>query len=199
MTKNKETFQAVLAGVGGQGIIYLNRVISRAAMDLGYKVHCLEEHGMARRGGSVASYIRFGDEIYTPVIPKGTGDILIGFEVIETVRQVPVLKDDATLILNPQMIPPFITKGNYPKKNELLKFLKGQFSNGHLVLVDAAKVADELGSQITMNMVLLGAASGSGGLTIDKSKLRKAISRTSLPQYVKINQKAFECGFESVG
>ena len=198
MAKLNETFQAVLAGGGGQGIIYLNRVIAKAAMDLGYKVYCLEEHGMARRGGSVASYIRFGENIYTPVIPIGTAEMLIGFEVIESVRQVPMLDDNAIMVLNPQIIQPFITKGEYPDKNKLLKFLKNKFKGDRLVMLDASKIASELGSQIAMNMVLLGAACGTGKLGIDKSKLLSAIKNTSLPQYVKINQDAFKRGFESI-
>ncbi len=198
MSTIKETFQAVLAGVGGQGIIYLNRVIAHAAMDLGYKVYCLEEHGMARRGGSVATYMRFGKEIYTPLIPMGTGDLLIGFEVIESVRQVPFLKEDAMMVLNPEIIQPFITKGEYPDKKKLIKFLTQKFPKHRLVQVEAAKIANELGSGITMNIVLLGAASGAGALAIDKSKLLSAIKKTSLPQYVKINQDAFKRGFESL-
>ena len=192
-------YQTVLAGVGGQGIIYLNRVIAKAAMDLGHKVYCLEEHGMARRGGSVATFIRFGDEIFTPVIPVGTGHLLIGFELIEAVRQVPMMNDDATMILNPELIPPFITQGEYPDKNKLLSFLKKRFSKENLILVDAGKIAAELGSQITKNMILLGAASGSGVLSIDKAKLLTAIKSTSLKQYLKINQEAFKRGFETVG
>ena len=198
MSTKSQCFQAVLAGVGGQGIIYLNRVIARAAMDLGYKVYCLEEHGMARRGGSVASYIRFGKNIYTPVIPTGTAELLIGFEVLETVRQVPMLNPDATVILNPQMIPPFITEGEYPDKNRMLEFLKKRFKSGRLILVDAGSIATELGSQITMNMVLLGAACGAGALSIEKTKLLTAIESTSLPQYIKTNQEAFKRGIESV-
>lgn len=198
MSKSKETFQAVLAGVGGQGIIFLNRVIARAAMDLGYKVYCLEEHGMARRGGSVATFVRFGKDIYTPVIPMGTCDLLIGFEVIETIRQLPVLEDNATVILNPHIIRPFIMKGEYPDKEKLLRFLKKQYTDEQLILVDAEQIALELGSGITMNIVLLGATSGAGALSIDKSKLKSAIKKTSLPQYIKINLEAFERGYESV-
>jgi indolepyruvate ferredoxin oxidoreductase beta subunit len=198
MKINKETFQAILAGVGGQGIIYLNRVIAHSAMDLGYKVYCLEEHGMARRGGSVASFIRYGKDIYTPVIPMGTGDLLIGFEVIEAVRQVPMLNDNATVILNPQMIPPHITKGDYPNKEKLLKFLKNKLRPEQLILINAGELASELGSQITMNMVLLGAACGSGALNIDESKLKAAIEKTSLPQYIEINLKAFDVGYKDI-
>ena len=198
MHDNLNSYQAILAGVGGQGIIYLNRVVARAAMDLGYKVYCLEEHGMARRGGSVATYMRFGQDIYTPVIPIASGDLLIGFEMIETVRQLPMLKGDATVILNPQLIPPFITKGDYPDKDKLLTFLKSKIKKDRLVLVDAAGIAAELGSQITMNMVLLGAASGTGALDINKAKLRAAIKGTSLAQYIKINLEAFERGFDCI-
>ncbi len=199
MVEKIKSYQTILAGVGGQGIIYLNRVIGRASMDLGYKVYCLEEHGMARRGGSVASYLRFGRDIYTPVIPMGTGDLLIGFEIIETVRQVPFLQDDATIVLNPQIIQPFITKGEYPNKDKLLKYLKNSYKHERLVIVSAAEIAAELGSGIIMNMVLLGAASASGSLPIPKPKLISAIKNTSLPQYAKINLDAFERGFESVG
>jgi indolepyruvate ferredoxin oxidoreductase beta subunit len=198
MSNKSETFQAVLAGVGGQGIIFLNRVIARAAMDLGYKVYCLEEHGMARRGGSVGSLIRFGSEIYTPVIPMGTCDLLIGFEVIETIRQMPIMKDDAILVLNPHIIRPFITEGEYPDKDKLLKFLKKHYKSDQLIIVDAEKIALDLGSGITMNMILLGAASGIGALAIDRSKLINAIKNTSLPQYTKINIEAFDRGYESV-
>ena len=197
MAKTKP-FQGVLAGVGGQGIIYLNRVISKAAMDLGYKVYCLEEHGMARRGGSVATFMRFGKDIYTPVIPMGTADLLIGFELIETVRQVPVLDPKATIILNPQLIQPFITTGEYPDPEKLIKFLKKRFKGKNLIFVDGAAIASDLGSQIAMNMVLLGAAAGAGVLGIDSAKLRAAIKKTSLKQYVEINLEAFQRGSEAV-
>ena len=198
MTKMKQTFQAVLAGVGGQGIIYLNRVIAKAAMDAGYKVYCLEEHGMARRGGSVATYVRFGEEIYTPVIPMGTADLMIGFEVIETIRQLPALREDTTIILNPHIIRPFILSGEYPDKTKLLNYLKKKYKKDKLLLVDAEKIATELGSGITMNMVLLGAVCGASVLPLNETKLKEAIKNTSLPQYVKINLKAFNAGVKSV-
>ena len=199
MQNKHKIYQTVLAGVGGQGIIYLNRVLARAAMDLGYNVYCMEEHGMARRGGSVATFIRFGEDIYTPMIPIGTGDLLIGFEILETIRQVPMLRDDATVILNPQLIPPFITSGEYPDKDKLLKFLKKRFKGERLVLVDAGRIAAELGSQITMNMVLLGAVAGAGVLGITHSKLRSAISSTSsLAKIEKVNLRAFDAGVEGI-
>jgi indolepyruvate ferredoxin oxidoreductase beta subunit len=152
---------------------------------------------MARRGGSVATYMRYGKNIYTPVIPVGTADLIIGFELIETIRQIPFLKDDATVILNPQLIPPFITKGEYPDKNKLLKYLDKSFKTDKLMKVNAGELAVELGSQITMNMVMLGATSASGVLNIEKSKLKSAIKKTSLPQYSEKNIEAFELGFTS--
>ncbi len=198
MAKNIKNYQAVLAGVGGQGIIYLNRVIAKAAMDLGYKVYCLEEHGMARRGGSVATFMRFGKDIHTPVIPMGSADLMMGFEVIESIRQIPMLKDDAKIILNPHIIRPFITEGEYPNKTKLLKYLKKQFSNEQLIIIDAEKIASELGSNITMNMVLLGALSATNAIPIKKGKLESAIRNTSLPQYLDINLNAFEQGYRTI-
>jgi len=196
-TKKVKSYQIVLAGVGGQGIIYLNRVLAHATMDLGYRVYCLEEHGMARRGGSVATFMRFGDDIHTPVIPMGTCDLMIGFEVIESVRQLPILKDDATIILNPHIIRPFITEGEYPNKNKLLTFMKKKYKENRLLLVDAEKIASDIGSGITMNIILLGAACASGALPIEKNTLIEAIKNTSLPQYLDINSKAFEGGFDA--
>jgi len=96
------------------------------------------------------------------------------------------------------LIPPFITKGDYPDKDKLLTFLKSKIKKDRLVLVDAAGIAAALGSQITMNMVLLGAASGTGALDINKAKLRAAIKGTSLAQYIKINLEAFERGFDCI-
>jgi indolepyruvate ferredoxin oxidoreductase beta subunit len=193
-----QSYQIVLAGVGGQGIIYLNRVLARATMDLGYRVYCLEEHGMARRGGSVATFMRFGKDIYTPVIPKGSADLMIGFEVIESVRQLPLLKADATIILNPHIIRPFITEGEYPDKQKLLNFLKERYSDDQLLHIDAEKLAIQLGSGITLNMVLLGAVSGTKVLPIPERNLSDAIKNTSLPQYADINLKAFSIGADSV-
>ena len=194
----KHNYQIVLAGVGGQGIIYLNRVIAKATMDLGYKVYCLEEHGMARRGGSVASFVRFGSEIYTPVIPQGTADLLIGFEVIESVRWLGALKDDAMVVLNPHIIQPFITKGEYPSKGKLLKYLGERYKGRQLLVVDAEAIAAELGSTITTNMVLLGAVASTGVLGIKRSSFISAIKKTSLPRYLKTNVEAFERGFNSL-
>lgn len=198
MAKKIQNYQTVLAGVGGQGIIYLNRVIANAAMELGYRVYCLEEHGMARRGGSVATYMRFGKDIYTPVIPRGTSDLMIAFELIESVRQMPMLKPEATIILNPHIVRPFITSGEYPKKDKLLKFIKKHFSEEQLLIVDAEKISNKLGSGITMNIVLLGATAASGKLGISKSNLKSAIKNTSLPQYLDVNLEAFERGFEEI-
>jgi indolepyruvate ferredoxin oxidoreductase beta subunit len=188
----------VLAGVGGQGIIYLNRVLARATMDLGYKVYCLEEHGMARRGGSVATFMRFGSEIYTPVIPSGSADLMIGFEVIESVRQLPLLKTDAAIVLNPHIIRPFITEGEYPDKQKLLTFLKEKYTGGQLLEIDAEKISTELGSGITMNMVLLGAVSAAKVLPIPDENLLDAIKNTSLAQYTDVNLEAFNRGSDAV-
>jgi indolepyruvate ferredoxin oxidoreductase beta subunit len=198
MVKKIKNYQAVLAGVGGQGIIYLNRVIAKAAMDLGYKVYCLEEHGMARRGGSVATFLRFGKDIQTPVIPCGSADLMIGFEVIESIRQLPMLKRNAKIILNPHIIRPFITDGKYPNKNKLLNYLKKQYTNEQLILIDAEKIASDLGANIIMNMVLLGAVCASDVLPIKKIKLKSAIKNTSLPQYLETNLDAFEQGYQSI-
>jgi indolepyruvate ferredoxin oxidoreductase beta subunit len=128
----------------------------------------------------------------------GTADLMIGFEVIEAVRQLPVLKSDTTIILNPHIIRPFITTGDYPDKAKLLNFLKRKYKKNELILIDAEQIATELGSSITMNMVLLGAVTGAGALPIPKSSLKDAIKNTSLPQYLDINFKAFQQGFEAV-
>ncbi len=196
--KKVKSYQIVLAGVGGQGIIYLNRVLARASMELGYKVYCLEEHGMARRGGSVATFMRFGDEIFTPVIPMGTANLMLGFEVIETVRQLAMLEQNATIVMNPHIIRPFITTGEYPTKKKLMDYLKKRYKSENIIFIDAEKIAGDIGSGITMNMVMLGTVSCTGVLPIPKNKLIEAIKYTSLPQYLDINLAAFGHGEDAI-
>jgi len=111
------TKNILMAGVGGQGIILASEIVSEAVMLAGFDVKKSEVHGMAQRGGSVTSHVRFGEKVYSPIIRDGEVDILFSLELLETLRFLPVLKDDPVILVNQQKIlPPSVTLGRdvYP-------------------------------------------------------------------------------------
>ena len=110
-----EPTSVIIAGVGGQGIILASRILSAAALKSGYRVKVSETHGMAQRGGSVVTHLRYGSSVYSPLISAGQADYLIGFEKLEAVRCLPLIKEDGLLIINDQEIPPLpVLLGMFP-------------------------------------------------------------------------------------
>src|SRR5512133_473238 len=103
---NEQIKNILLVGVGGQGILLASEILSEAAMLAGFDVKKSEIHGMSQRGGSVASHVRYGREVFSPIVPEGEGDILFGFELMETYRSLPLLKKGGTVIANDLRIPP---------------------------------------------------------------------------------------------
>jgi indolepyruvate ferredoxin oxidoreductase beta subunit len=189
----------VLAGVGGQGIVFAGQIIMNAALKQGYRVYGFEEHGMARRGGAVASHIRFGDEIFTPLVPLGGGKLLAAFEPSEALRHLHFIGTDATIILNTRSVIPVSVstgKGSYPDIKKIIDVLGKRFKKVHSF--DAASLAKEAGNSIAMNVVMLGAICASKVTTLPKEVLREGIEGRS-PSYSRdINIAAFEKGFEGL-
>jgi indolepyruvate ferredoxin oxidoreductase beta subunit len=192
-----KNFDMVLAGVGGQGIVFAGQIIMNAALKQGYRVYGFEEHGMARRGGAVASHIRFGEEIYTPLVPLGEGKLLASFEPSEALRHLYFIGTDATIILNTRSVIPVSVstgKGSYPDIKEIIDVLGKRFNKVHSF--DATSLAKEAGNPIAMNVVMLGAICASKVTTLPKKVLREGIESRS-PSYSRdINIAAFEKGFE---
>jgi indolepyruvate ferredoxin oxidoreductase beta subunit len=182
----------ILAGVGGQGILTIAAVLDTAAIDSNLFVKQSEVHGMSQRGGAVESHVRISDkEIFSDLIPLGKADIIISVEPMELLRYMPFLKKDGYLITD---INPFENIVNYPKLEDLYKEIKSH--NNH-ILIDAKKIAKELGNSRATNIVLVGAASSK--LPLSEKSLKKAIKtlfERKGERIVNKNLEAFDKGKE---
>jgi indolepyruvate ferredoxin oxidoreductase beta subunit len=190
-------FNIVLAGVGGQGILLTAEVLGTAAVKDGLNVRVGEIHGMAQRGGAVMCTVRIGGDVLSPLVLDGQADILLGFEPIETLRNVKYASEKTLIIMGDEKIPPpeLTLRGeSYPKMEEILEKLK-RFSK-KIVIVEALKLAKEAGSPVMQNAVLLGALAAVGKLPIKKESLIKALEELVPAKYAKINVKAFELGYK---
>lgn len=171
----------VLCGVGGQGTVLASKLIAAAAMKKDIPVMSAETIGMAQRGGSVFSHIRMGEGLYSPMIAKGTADIIIGFEPGEAVRQLPYLKPGGQVIVSRRAIMPVTAtlSGTPYSGDEMTAYLEEHIP--HLLAVDTAHACQEIGSPKVLNILLLGAAIHSGALGLTEEDFKEAI-RERLPE-----------------
>ena len=187
MDKNKSI---VLCGTGGQGTVLAARLISAAAMAKGIPVFSAETIGMAQRGGSVFSHLRMGEGIWSPMIARGTADLILGFEPGETVRMLPYLKPDGQVVVSSRTVMPVtaaLTGGSY-RGEDMIAFLRSRVKD--LTVVDAGRAMEELGSSRILNLVLLGYALERGALGLTGEELRQAILRKVPPQFHELNFRA---------
>ena len=187
MTKN-----IVLCGVGGQGTVLASKLIAAAAMKKGISVMSAETIGMAPRGGSVFSHIRLGEHLHSPMIAKGTADIIIGFEPAEAVRMLPYLKDNGQVIVSSHAIMPVtstLSGADYDGK-EIILYLKKVVNN--LLVVDSEKACHELGSSKVLNILLLGAAISSGALGLTEEEIQDAIKERLPEKFHDLNYRALQ-------
>lgn len=187
---NKETTNIVICGVGGQGIILASNVLSYAALLEGYDVKKSEVHGMAQRGGSVITQVRYGKKVYSPLIEEGKADFLLAFEKLEALRYANYLKKNGGFIVNNQEIAPMSVLVGSAKYPENIKEKLKRYARIHLI--DAAKIAKELGNVRATNIVLLGALAKFLGF--NEKSWTEAISKNIKPRYVDLNIKAFQKG-----
>jgi len=183
----------LISAVGGQGALLASRILGRLAQNIGLDVKVSEVHGMSQRGGSVVTYVKFGEKIYSPIVEKGTADVILAFEILEGARYVDWLKKEGTLIVSTQKIDPMpVITGvvQYPDK------LISELSNMPIKLfnVDAVKLASEAGSVRATNVVLLGILAKTS--TIAKEEWQRAIKESVPEKLIDINLKAFELGYE---
>lgn len=187
MTKN-----IVLCGVGGQGTVLASKLIAAAAMKKGISVMSAETIGMAQRGGSVFSHIRLGEHLHSPMIAKGTADIIIGFEPAEAVRMLPYLKGNGQVIVSSHAIMPVtstLSGADYDGK-EIILYLKEVVNN--LLVVDSEKACHELGSSKVLNILLLGAAISSGALGLTEEEIQDAIKERLPEKFHDLNYRALQ-------
>jgi len=188
MTKN-----IMIVGVGGQGTLLTSRIIGKAALACGYDVKISEVHGMAQRGGSVVTFVRFGEAVSEPVVEEGQADVIIAFERLEALRYSHFLKKDGVLVVNDCRIDPMtvvIGAKQYPEN--ILDELKKEHA---VYAMDAQKIALELGNAKVLNSVLLGFAASFVGF--DKQVWLDTVANTVPTKTVEINQKAFTLGYEA--
>ena len=187
MTKN-----VMIVGVGGQGSLLASKLLGRLLVDEGYDVKVSEVHGMSQRGGSVVTYVRFGDKVYSPVIENGEADFIVSFEKIEAARYVDKLKKDGTIIVNTQQIDPMpviIGAAQYP--DGIIDEMKQK--GVHVDDIDALELAQQAGSAKACNIVLMGRLAKY--FDMPKEKWIAAIENSVKPQFIEMNKKAFELGY----
>ncbi len=183
----------LLVGVGGQGILLASEILSEAFMLAGFDVKKSEIHGMSQRGGSVVSHVRFGSEVFSPVVPEGEGDILFGFELLETYRYLPLLKPGATVVANDYKIaPPSVLLGQAVYPQALPEKIKTNFPD--FLLVDGQGLALKAGDVRAANTVMLGAVSKR--LQISDAVWQQALEKMVPRKALEINLKAFAFGRE---
>ena len=180
----------LLCGVGGQGIVLTSKLLAAAAMAKNIPVMSAETIGMAQKGGSVFSFLRMGDELYCPMFPKGTADLLIGFEPAEAVRMLPYLKPDGIVILNTHPIQPVTAtlSGKAYDAEAMIAYLQRHAKQ--VTLLDGEAACREIGSPKVLNMVMLGAILRSQVLPLTLSDVQAAMERTVKPQFRELNRKA---------
>ena len=187
----------VFSGVGGQGVVVLSDIYCEAAMLDGFDVAKAEIHGMAQRGGSIVAYARIGPKVESPLIETSRADVIIGFEVLETARALPMLKKNGTVVVNTKYIPPnCIVLGAKPKKPEDLMVLLRDKAN--VYEVDGVGIAEQLGDLLVVNTILLGALSALPEIPVKIESFQQAIEGRLKQKYINLNLKAFQIGRESV-
>ena len=188
----------VFSGIGGQGIVVASDIFCEAALLDGLDVAKAEVHGMAQRGGSIVAHVRVGDKVQAPLIETGKADIILGFEMLETARVLPMLKKDGIVILNTKYIPPSTSTGLSSSfdSNKILEIIMDNASK--VYKIDAIEIASRLGNILVVNTILLGALSGIPEISVTKESIQKAIASRLKEKYVNLNLKAFNIGREQV-
>ncbi|HHZ06646.1 MAG TPA: indolepyruvate oxidoreductase subunit beta [Clostridiales bacterium] len=182
----------LIVGVGGQGTLLASRLLGNAMVSKGYDVKVSEVHGMSQRGGSVVTYVRYGDCVSSPVIEEGEADLILSFEQLEAARFLPFLKKDGVIVVNTQAIDPMpVITGAAVYPNSIIDELRAK--DVKVVTADALSLAEEAGSVKAVNVVLIGVMAKQ--LDIPKEVWIETIIETVPPKFVELNKKAFELGY----
>ena len=186
-----ETKNVMIVGVGGQGSLLASKLLGRLLLSKGYDIKVSEVHGMSQRGGSVVTYVRFGDKVYSPVIDKGQADFIVSFELLEAARWTSYLKPGGKIIVNTQQINPMpviIGAAEYPE-NLVEKMCAAGLDVDAL---DALALAEEAGNSKAVNLVLMGKLSRY--FDISEAEWMTAIEQSVPPKFLELNKKAFLLG-----
>lgn len=187
-----ETKNIMIVGVGGQGTLLTSRILGGITVAAGYDVKLSEVHGMAQRGGSVVTYVRYGEKVAEPIVEEGQADVLIAFERLEALRYAHFLKKDGVIIVNDQRIDPMpVVTGaaEYPKG-----IIEGLAKEYRVISVDAQAEALAMGNSRVFNVIILGVAAKH--MDFPKEQWTTVIKNTVPPKTIDINVAAFERGYE---
>ena len=186
------TRNIMIVGVGGQGTLITSRILGNITVESGYDVKLSEVHGMAQRGGSVVTFVRYGEKVAEPIVEEGQADVLIAFERLEALRYAHFLKKDGVVIINDRRIDPItVVTGAAQYPEGIIEKLSGEHQ---VFAVDAQEEALKLGNSKVFNVIVLGVAAKHMDFT--KEQWISAIESTVPPKMVEINKKAFLAGYE---
>lgn len=186
MTKN-----IMIVGVGGQGTLLASRILGNTVITEGYDVKVSEVHGMSQRGGSVVTYVKYGEKVYSPIIDKGEADIILAFEMLEAYRAMPYLKKGGKMIVNTQEIAPMpVITGAVKYPENIAEKLK---ANIDVTCVDALSLAIKAGNSKAVNVVLIGLMAKNTDISYDTWV--QTIRATVPEKFLEVNLRAFDLGY----
>lgn len=181
----------MIVGVGGQGTLLASRILGKVAIKAGYDVKVSEVHGMSQRGGSVVTYVKYGEKVYSPIIDRGEADIILAFEMLEAMRALPYLKKGGKMIANTQEMNPMpVITGAVKYPADIEKKLSERIN---LKAVDALSLAEKAGTIKAVNVVLIGLLAKS--MDMDKQVWLDTIRETVPEKFTELNVNAFELGY----
>lgn len=187
-----ETKNIMIVGVGGQGTLLTSRVLGKLMINAGYDVKLSEVHGMAQRGGSVVTFVRYGDKVYEPIVEEGTADLLIAFERLEAKRYEHFLKKEGVIVLNDVRIDPMpVVTGAAAYPEGLVEDMKTRHT---IYSIDANAEANKIGNPKVFNLIVLGLAAKM--LDFKREDWLNVIEQTVPPKTIEINKQAFTLGYE---
>ena len=180
----------MIVGVGGQGSLLASKLLGHLLLKKGFDVKVSEVHGMSQRGGSVVTYVRFGEKVYSPIIDQGEADLIVSFELLEAARWLPYLKEDGWIVTNTQMIDPMpVITGAAQYPDQLEKKLA---EKARLDALDCLSLAQQAGSAKAVNIVLMGRLSRY--FDFSEEDWLQSIEACVPPKFVELNKKAFALG-----
>lgn len=186
-----KTKNIMIVGVGGQGTLLTSRILGGIARQAGYDVKISEVHGMAQRGGSVVTYVRYGEKVAEPIVEEGQADVLIAFERLEALRYAHFLKKDGVMIVNDQRMDPMtVATGMAQYPEGIIEKLK---ENHNVVVVDAQAMAKAMGNARVFNTIIIGVAAKQ--MDFAKEEWHRIIEATVPAKTIELNQAAFEAGY----
>ncbi|MDR0812793.1 MAG: indolepyruvate oxidoreductase subunit beta [Oscillospiraceae bacterium] len=192
---NTPTKSVMIVGVGGQGSLLASRLLGRVLLNRGYDVKVSEVHGMSQRGGSVVTYVRYGDKVFSPIVDEGGAEIIISFELLEAARALPFLANGGIIVSNTQKIDPMpviIGAAAYPEGLEAKISAAAEALGGRLDAFDALATAQEAGNAKAVNIALMGRASRH--FDIAEGEWLEALGQVVPERLLEVNKKAFALG-----